>query len=760
MRPRRGIALAVRVRDEWTLLRGLLESVRGHCDEAWVLDDASAREAPRELWTALPRLTVLRASAWSGGPTCEGLQRDYLLQRMKRECSCEWILQLDADERLNNIAALASLVTAKDCDAWVLPLVDYYITPEDEARSAQDAPDRVRNWFGVETRWTLCLYRPLDDLYIAHGVVREPQGFRSSRVQRTGSLLVEHYGKAISETEWERKVNLYISTYADQRTKWLDRKGKAVHHYVSDFGTPLLHRNDRSFMPSDAPCLHSYAPRNGIRHFAKTVLFGRLAQSLRHVFVLPPSRTLLPYASGTILAIGIGGSVAWRPAAGFGFCLLMLSVGALVIPSGRPVITAFVVALVVGSAGSHLLPTVAGVEVTSWIFLLLAATGLMARSIGARKWRSRLSVAELGSLVLVVAGLAAALGAANTSGSVAGALTMGQHVCILIAIVSMPARMRNVRWVLAGLLVGVLFQVVVGLVELGMGQTIYYSLWKPLEAATWRGFLRVASTPADPNYFALGLVSTIPLVIAARTFWPRVPRFAVYAGVSLWLVMIASTFSRAGYAGLLAAGALGILFTRGHRRWVIAGTVLLAAAAAWFLFPEAIAPFTGRFASIGANGDASILMRAAAQRAAAQAFVDHPLFGIGLGQFVSQLGPQYLYAVSGLVVSEINVLNSYLLIACETGIIGLGGFLVAVGWTLRKLRRTAGMLRDAAALEDRMLGTLARHLWASLIVWSLVSLTLDSVHSPIQWALLGLGALIYRCARSRMANTPDLARHV
>jgi hypothetical protein len=274
----------VRVRDEWTLLQGLLQSVRGLCDEAWILDDASALEAPRALLTVLPKVTVLRVSAWSGGPSGEGLQRDYLMQRIKRECNCEWILQLDADERLSDTAALASLVTAKDCDAWVLPLVDYYITPEDAADTVHDVPDRVRNWFGIETRWTLCLYRPLNGLYIARGVVREPQGFRTLRVRRTHSVLVEHYGKAISLAEWERKADLYVSTYPDQRAKWLDRKGK----FISDFGTPLLHRTRSAFMPEHSPSLHAYTPGIGIRHFAKTLLYGRLAPSLHRVTALPP----------------------------------------------------------------------------------------------------------------------------------------------------------------------------------------------------------------------------------------------------------------------------------------------------------------------------------------------------------------------------------------------------------------------------------------------------------------------------------------
>lgn len=285
-----GVALAVRTRDEWDLLQGLLESVQGFCEEAWILDDASSEEAPDKTCTALPRVVVIRAASWSieAGAMGEGLQRDYLLQRIKRDSACEWVLQLDTDERLSDPALMQSLVAASDCDAWVLPLVDFYITTEDKDRPIDDAPNEVRNWFGIETRWTLCLYRLSKGLYVPRGDVREPQGFARSRVRRSNSPLVEHYGKAISFTEWERKADFYISSYPHYREKWIERKGKAIHDHVSDFGTPLVHRASGSFAAEQAPSIYSYAVSGGLRALARSYLYGRLAPSLHQVAVLPP----------------------------------------------------------------------------------------------------------------------------------------------------------------------------------------------------------------------------------------------------------------------------------------------------------------------------------------------------------------------------------------------------------------------------------------------------------------------------------------
>lgn len=450
-----------------------------------------------------------------------------------------------------------------------------------------------------------------------------------------------------------------------------------------------------------------------------------------------------PYVLLTALAVATGGLVGWRPSLGLGACVALLTVGALALPLGRPVVTAAAVLLSVGSAASLLLPDFAGMQVTSWVFLFLAATGLAARSFQSQSWRQHFTGTEWGSLLLLTAGLAAVGSAADSASSIAGALTIAQHICILVAIASMPPRLQSVRWVLGGLFGGMLVQVAVGLAELAIGRTLFYSMWKPIEAATWGGIMRIASTPADPNYFALGLVSTLGLIAVIRVTWTRVPRGILLSGAALWLVMIAFTFSRAGYAGLLLTTALTIAGFGGRKRWVLLGTVAILAASAWFLFPEALAPFTGRFRSIATSGDASIIMRVSAQRAAIQAFLDHPVLGIGLGQFV-HAGPEYLYALSGIAITEVNTLNSYLLVASETGIVGLLGLLVALGWTLFKLRSTAIRLRGSSAREDRAIAAVSKYLALCLVVWSLVSLTLDGIHSPIQWVFLGLGALIAR----------------
>lgn len=437
------------------------------------------------------------------------------------------------------------------------------------------------------------------------------------------------------------------------------------------------------------------------------------------------------------LAIAAGASFWLGPmipvaAVAAGLCGLALAVERL-----RAPLAAAALAGSVASSAALLVPTVGGIEATSFVFVGLAAVGIAARlARSTRGWRE-FTGAEWLTLLLVVAGLPAILLDAGGNEAVPGVLRMAQHAAMLAAIVSLAPTPRSVRIVAAGLLMGMLVQVGVGIVELGSGGTIFYSLWKPIEASTWNGIVRVASTPADPNYFALGLVGTLPLVVAARALWPRLPVVAVAALAGTWLLLIAFTFSRAGYIGALVLGVLAFALARRRVRWMPVLAVVAVLALGSLALADPLQAFAGRLATIG-TGDASMDMRLAAQRAAFEAFLDHPLFGIGFDRFV-EVGPTYLYRLTGVSVAEVNVLNSYLLAAVEGGVLAGLAFVASLAWTIRRLLSLAP-LKDGAAC----VAPLGHSLALGLAAFSVISLTLDGIHSPVQWALLGLAGLVIR----------------
>ncbi|MGD0247564.1 MAG: O-antigen ligase family protein [Candidatus Limnocylindrales bacterium] len=438
----------------------------------------------------------------------------------------------------------------------------------------------------------------------------------------------------------------------------------------------------------------------------------------------------------------------------FGLFVPILATGLLLgglgflIPPWRPRLTAIVVGITVANAASQLVPSVGGIEITSWAFLGLAVLGVAVRLSEDKRGHPVLTGVEWGSLAIVLAGgVALAVGATPPS-AVSGLLRMSQHVMILLAIASLKPTWSSVRLIVAGLLAGVGVQVIIGFTELFRGATFFYGLWKPLEAASWNGILRVASTPADPNYFALSLVGTLPILLALPGLWQRTSGPVVQAAAAAWFLLICFTFSRAGYIGLLVLLVVELLSKRSDRRWPGLLPALLVGATVVLLFSDNLGSFGGRLLTLAnTQGDASVAMRLAAQRAAIDVFLSHPLFGIGFDRFV-QVGPSYVYASTGLVVQELNVLDSFLLTASEGGMFALAGLLFATIWSIVHLFRPCLPQSADSVAKRRVFLSVG----TSLVVWSVVSLTLDGIHDPILWVLFGLTALLTRWTYQQTAS--------
>ena len=179
------VSLVVRVRDEWELLEGLIANVMPVCSRVFVLDDSSARPAPGHIYRLPVPVEVHRSSCWSGdaGRLGEGLQRDKLIHLARKAQDCDWLLQLDANERLDDPACLFDILNGSTAHGIVLPLVDFYLTPFD-SNPIDPGKLQARRYFGPEVRWTLALFRPLPWTFVDRGDVREPAGLDARRIEK------------------------------------------------------------------------------------------------------------------------------------------------------------------------------------------------------------------------------------------------------------------------------------------------------------------------------------------------------------------------------------------------------------------------------------------------------------------------------------------------------------------------------------------------------------------------------------------------
>jgi O-antigen ligase len=284
------------------------------------------------------------------------------------------------------------------------------------------------------------------------------------------------------------------------------------------------------------------------------------------------------------------------------------------------------------------------------------------------------------------------------------------------------------------LLVAIVFHVVLAALETLRQQSIFYGSWKQSDAQTIGGILRVSSTPADPNYLALTLVILVMLAYPAIRRMTSSLRVGLLLAVSAVLLL---TFSRSLVLGIVV-GLMYLMFTT-NRRSAVKITV---AAGLSLTVLVMIAPNLGqvlleRAGSLtGHSGsDASFSQRSFIQSAAFGLFGDRPIFGHGIGassdllyRFGASLVPPD--AVGNLAfLPQSAVLNTYLLIGVELGVVGLVVFAIPglIAW-----RRAKSDPIDRAVL----------------VCVGVILFTLDAINFAPTWALLG--ALLAR--RSRPAG--------
>jgi O-antigen ligase len=214
-------------------------------------------------------------------------------------------------------------------------------------------------------------------------------------------------------------------------------------------------------------------------------------------------------------------------------------------------------------------------------------------------------------------------------------------------------------------------------------------------------FERQSGPIGEPNRFAQYL---LPLVPIAVMFVRRAPTrvgatpFAV-AGV-LVLAGIMLTFSRGAFLGLLVSALVMIAVRLVKFGYLVVGIAVLAA----FLV---VAPsYRDRILSIEGvstvlsqeNGatDSSVEGRFTENAAAIAAFIDHPIAGVGPGNFSLHYRDYADVAPANVRSGERAAHNLYLGVAAETGVLGLIAVLGVFAVTLRELLRGLKRSDDAA----------------------------------------------------------------
>lgn len=269
---------------------------------------------------------------------------------------------------------------------------------------------------------------------------------------------------------------------------------------------------------------------------------------------------------------------------------------------------------------------------------------------------------------------------------------------------------------------------------------------------TGDGESRTAGPVGRANRYAQIMVLLLPLAFAV--VWSRRSRLSTVLALgagALISIAIALTLSRGAAVGF--AMVLAVMFLLRYLRW----RYLLFMAIAVVLLFLAVPQYGSRLATLerlpgiageGVEADGSIRSRLTETIAAALVFADHPLLGVGPGQF-----PTYYMTYAqefGLRVREEDreAHNLYFGIASDVGLLGSICFFGAIWVTIRDLARTRARL---IATRPR-LAHLAAGFMLSLVAYLTTGIFLHLAFERYLWLMLALGAATSLVASGRTLN--------
>jgi O-antigen ligase len=303
---------------------------------------------------------------------------------------------------------------------------------------------------------------------------------------------------------------------------------------------------------------------------------------------------------------------------------------------------------------------------------------------------------------------------------------------VVATTVSTPAQ---TRLIVCGFVLGAVASVVVGIAGGGLESSS-----DAIERATvTEGRLQGGS--GDPNFLAAGLV---PAVVLAGGLMAGDRRVLVRGGLLMAIALLT--------VGLAATQSLATLVVfRGKARLyaVAVTTVILGAGALWFAaYPGAWERLTSF--DDGGNG------RSELWQVASRMAEDHPLAGVGLGDFTVRSAeyvrePGSLEFVRLIAERPHAVHNMYLQLQTELGVLGLGLFLAVVAACMAAAWRAASLL-DAGG--DSATAVIARTVLLAQFAMLVGGLFISYSPDERLWVLLALGpALLAVAARPRLAAT-------
>lgn len=271
---------------------------------------------------------------------------------------------------------------------------------------------------------------------------------------------------------------------------------------------------------------------------------------------------------------------------------------------------------------------------------------------------------------------------------------------------------------------------------------------------------RIAGPLGDPNFYAQILVPLVP--VAFCQLWKESsPRLKLMAAYSLSVISVAVffTYSRGGILALAVVLLLAAIMKKIKPHHLLVGLILVLPLG--LIVPREL---EGRLSTLnqlipGADEasvdvDTSFRERALLMQVAWEMFRDHPLLGVGAGNY-SEHYEEYAQRIGSSLSSYEDFgqrrfpHSLYLQIAAETGVVGL---ILFVGIVMVGLRRARSAIRLFAEAGDLYSASIVTSLALGFVGYLTSSVFLHGHYLRYFWLLVALLGAAEHVARRREHN--------
>jgi len=300
---------------------------------------------------------------------------------------------------------------------------------------------------------------------------------------------------------------------------------------------------------------------------------------------------------------------------------------------------------------------------------------------------------------------------------------------LYIVTTTMVSDSKSLRWT-----------VLVALGSIAWGSLYVIRQWQQYHSV-YPGFRTWGGLSDDPNYYAVTVVLWLPLVLAwLMSKRPRWEKWFCTGSICVMLLGFMFAASRGGFLGLLGALLFLIWNSRNRlRNFTVVAVLLLP------LFIGPRQSVLDRLINPDASDQESSNYRLQLWEAAENSFLQHPIFGVGMGHYVPKIHKNGAEIVLPFHVAH----NTYIDLTADLGLVGLIPFLGILIGSLINLQR---IRRRAATTDNLPVRQIVLGLQAGLIGYMICAFFLSTIWLQVMWFAVFLSMCLTRIERLKVAK--------